>query len=40
MKIFNLRDHVISDYQLNVESFLNILDERIRVFVSGELSCF
>ncbi|HWR59701.1 MAG TPA: DEAD/DEAH box helicase, partial [Thermodesulfovibrionales bacterium] len=38
MNIFNLRDHVIDDYHQYVESFLNIRDERIRDFVSGELS--
>jgi hypothetical protein len=38
MNIFNLRDHVINDYHQYVESFLNIQDERIREFVSQELS--
>ena len=38
MNIFNLRDHVINDYHQYVESFLNIRDERIRDFVSGEPS--
>ncbi len=38
MNIFNLRDSVISDYHQYVESFLNIQDERIRQFVSEELS--
>ena len=38
MNIFTLRDRVIDDYHQYVESFLNIRDERIRDFVSGELS--
>ncbi len=38
MNIFNLPDHVINDYHQYVESFLNIRDERISEFVSGELT--
>jgi hypothetical protein len=38
MNIFNLRDQVINDYHQYVESFLNIQDDRIREFVSQELS--
>lgn len=38
MNIFNLRDHAINDNHHYVESFLNIRDERIREFVSGELT--
>ncbi len=38
MNIFSLRDQVIQDYHEYVESFLNIRDERIRDFVSAELS--
>lgn len=38
MNVFNLRDNGITDYQQYIESFLNIQDERIREFVSRELS--
>ncbi|MFQ5455356.1 MAG: DEAD/DEAH box helicase [Nitrospirota bacterium] len=38
MNIFNLRENVINDYQQYIEGFLNIQDERIRGFVSNELS--
>jgi hypothetical protein len=40
MKIFNLRDHVISDFQLNVESFLNIRDERSGTLSAGSSLAF
>jgi superfamily II DNA/RNA helicase len=38
MNIFNLRNEVINDYHQYIESFLNIRDERIKEFISSELS--
>ena len=38
MNIFNLRNAVIDDYHQYIESFLNIRDERIKGFISSELS--